>query len=105
MCSPAPINSARLLDEYCDLWILVFFQLIEYPSQLPGNSGLTMAFGIQSSHVTCTACDGRWSPMRSPASPGLCNAGFDALAENLTLLTFPLCVHGQDACGLQAKSP
>jgi hypothetical protein len=44
-----------------------------------------MAFGIQASHVTCTACDGRGSPMRSPASPGLGNAGFDALAENLTL--------------------
>ncbi len=23
----------------------------------------------------------------------------------LIILTFPLCVHGQDACGLQAKSP
>jgi hypothetical protein len=44
-----------------------------------------MAFGIQSSHVTCPTCDGRWSPMRFPVSPGLGNAGFDALAENLTL--------------------
>jgi hypothetical protein len=44
-----------------------------------------VAFGIQPPRVTRTACDGRWSPMPSPAAPGLGDACFDAFADNLTL--------------------